>query len=38
MHFKEKTEQCHKLLSSADIIGTLRKIFERLQDDEIRAL
>ena len=38
MHFKEKTEQCHKLLSSTDVIGTLRKIAERQQDDEIRAL
>ena len=38
MNFKEKTEQCHKLLSSADVIGTLRKIAERQQDDEICAL
>ena len=38
MHFKKKTEQCHKLLSLTDVIGTLRKIVERKQDDEIRAL
>ena len=38
MHFKEKTEQCHKLRSSVDVINTLKKIIERQQDDEIRAI
>ena len=38
MHFKEKTEQCYRLLSSTDVIGTLRKIVERQEDDELRAL
>ena len=29
MHFKEKTKQCHKLLSSTNVIGTLRKISQQ---------
>ena len=38
MHFKEKTEQCHKLGSSVDVINTLKKIIERQQDDEVPAI
>ena len=38
MHFKEKTEQCHKLGSSIDVIDTLKKIVDRQQDDEVRAI
>ena len=38
MHFKEKTEQRHKLGSSADVISTLKKIIGREQDDEGRAI
>ena len=38
MHFKEKTEQCHKLLSTTDATGTLRQIVEQQQEDEIHAL
>ena len=29
MHFKEKTKQCHKLLSSTNVIGKLRKIVQQ---------
>ena len=38
MHFKEKTEQCHKLGSLIGIINTLKKIIDRQQDDEVRAI
>ena len=38
MHFKEKTEQCHKLGSSIDVVNTLKKIIDRQQGDEIRAI
>ena len=38
MHFKEKTEKCHKLGSSIDVINTLKKIIDRQQDDEVRAI
>ena len=35
MHFKEKTEQCHKLGSLLDETNTLKKIIETQQDDEV---
>ena len=38
MHVKEKTEQCHKLESSVDVINALKKIIERQQHDEVRAI
>ena len=38
MHFKEKTEQCHKPGSTIDVINTLKKIVDRQQDDEVRAI
>ena len=38
IHFREKTKQCHELLSSTEVIGTLRMIVEQQQDDEILAL
>ena len=38
MHFKEKTEQCHKLESSVDVINASKKIIERQQHDEVRAI
>ena len=38
LHFKEKTEQCHKLGTTIEVIKTLGKIIDRQQDDEVRAL
>ena len=38
MYFKEKTEQWNKLGSLVDVINTLKKIIERQQDDEVRAI
>ena len=38
MHFKEKTEQRHKLGSSIDVINTLKKIIDRQQDDKVCAI
>ena len=38
MHFKEKTEQCHKLGSSIGVIKTLKKIIDRQQDDKVHEI
>ena len=38
MQFKEKTEQCHKLGSSVNVINTVKKIIKRQQDDEVRTV
>ena len=38
MHFKEKTEQCHKLGSSIDVINTLKEIIDRQHDDKVRPI
>ena len=38
IHFKEKTEQCHKLGSSEDAINTWKKIIERQQGKEVCAI
>ena len=38
MHFKEKTEQCHKLGSLLGETNTLKKIIETQQDAEVRTI
>ena len=38
LYFKEKTEKCHKLRSSIDVITALKKITKRQQDDEVCAI
>jgi hypothetical protein len=38
MHFREKKEQCFKEGTIEDVVSTLKKLVQRQQDDEVRAL